>query len=122
MFADDKSIENLQQLFMEFKKYVALQKRYTQLEIAEKVTILLSALLTALLTVILGLVALFYLSFALVYLLAPIVGGLTVSFLLIGGFHIVLTGVILLFRKRLIINPMARFIAGLFHDSNSQTE
>lgn len=26
MFADDKSIENMQQLFIEFKKYLELQK------------------------------------------------------------------------------------------------
>ena len=28
MFADDKSIENMQQLFIEFKKYLELQKEY----------------------------------------------------------------------------------------------
>ena len=36
MFADDKSIENMQQLFTEFKKYLELQKEYTKLEIIEK--------------------------------------------------------------------------------------
>ena len=35
MFADDRSIENLQQLFVEFKKYLKLQKEYTKLEITE---------------------------------------------------------------------------------------
>ena len=45
MFADDRSIENLQQLFVEFKKYLKLQKEYTKLEITEKLSILLSALL-----------------------------------------------------------------------------
>ena len=42
MFADDRSIENLQQLFVEFKKYLKLQKEYTKLEITEKLSILLS--------------------------------------------------------------------------------
>ena len=42
MFADDNSIENIQQLFFDFKKYLELQKKYTQLEVAEKLTILLS--------------------------------------------------------------------------------
>ena len=36
MFADDKSIENMQQLFIEFKKYLELQKEYTKLEVTEK--------------------------------------------------------------------------------------
>ena len=64
MFADDNSIENIQQLFFDFKKYLELQKKYTQLEVAEKLTILLSTLIyLTLLVVILGMVALFYLSF-----------------------------------------------------------
>ena len=41
MFADDRSIDNLQQLFIEFKKYLNLQKEYTKLEITEKLSILL---------------------------------------------------------------------------------
>ena len=43
MFADDNSIENIQQLFFDFKRYLELQKKYTQLEVAEKLTILLNA-------------------------------------------------------------------------------
>ena len=54
MFADDKSIENMQQLFIEFKKYLELQKEYTKLEVTEKLSKLLSTLLLVLLVVILG--------------------------------------------------------------------
>ena len=53
MFADDKSIENMQQLFIEFKKYLELQKEYTKLEVTEKLSKLLSTLLLVLLVVIL---------------------------------------------------------------------
>ena len=42
MFADDKSIENMQQLFIELKKYLELQKEYTKLEVTEKLSKLLS--------------------------------------------------------------------------------
>ena len=45
MFTDDKSIENIQQLFAEFKKFLVLQKEYTKLELTEKLTILLSTLI-----------------------------------------------------------------------------
>ena len=54
MFADDRSIENLQQLFVEFKKYLKLQKEYTKLEITEKLSILLSALVLLSVVIILG--------------------------------------------------------------------
>lgn len=118
MFADDNSIENIQQLFFDFKKYLELQKKYTQLEVAEKLTILLSTLILVLLVVILGMVALFYLSFTLAYILDPIVGGLMVSFAMISCFHILLIALIVIFRKKIIINPMTKFIAGLFIDNN----
>ena len=41
MFADDRSIDNLQQLFIEFKKYLKLQKEYHKREITEKLSIFL---------------------------------------------------------------------------------
>lgn len=117
MMFDDKSIDNLQQLFSEFKKYLILQKEYTKLEITEKLSILLSALVLLLVVIILGMVALFYLSFALAYILASLVGGLMISFSIIACFHFLLILLIIIFRKRLIINPMVNFIAGLFFDN-----
>ena len=107
MFADDKSVENIQQLFIEFKKYLELQKEYTKLEVTEKLSILLSTLILVLLVVILGVVVLFHLSFTLVYVLAPLVGGLIASYALIACFHVLLIILLVLFRKRLIINPTA---------------
>ena len=80
MFADDKSIENMQQLFIEFKKYLELQKEYTKLEVTEKLSKLLSTLLLVLLVVILGVVVLFHLSFTLVYILAPHLSRASISY------------------------------------------
>ena len=120
MFADDKSIENFQQLFFEFKKYLELQKEYTKLELTEKLTILFSTLIMILVLIILGMVALFYLLFALAYILEPLVGGrLMASFAIIAGINIVLIFLVIIFRKQLIISPMVNFLANLFlTDSN----
>ena len=113
MFTDDKSIENIQQLFAEFKKFLVLQKEYTKLELTEKLTILLSTLIMILVLTILGMVALFYLLFALAYILEPLVGGLMVSFGIIAGINV--------FRRQLIISPMVNFLANLFlNDSNKK--
>lgn len=120
MFADDKSIETLQQLFIEFKKYLELQKQYTKLEITEKLTVLLSTLILVLTVIILGMVALFYLSFTIAYMLTPYVGGVTVSFGIITCFHILLIVLLVSFRKQIIIHPMLKFIAGLFFDKSNQ--
>lgn len=114
MFADDKSIENLCRLLGEAKKYLELQKEYTKLELTEKLTILLSTLILVLLVVLLGMVVLFYLSFTLAYLLDPMVGGLMTAFALVAALHLLLIVVVITFRKRLLINPMAKFLAALF--------
>lgn len=114
MFADDKSIESLRQLFFEFKEYLKLQKDYTRLEVTEKLSILLSTLIVVLLAVILGMMALFYISFTLVYLLAPALGSLLAGFGVIAAFQVLLILLLFVFRKQLIVNPMVRFIAGLF--------
>lgn len=114
MFTDDKSIENIQQLFAEFKKFLVFQKEYTKLELTEKLTILLSTLIMILVLTILGMVALFYLLFALAYILEPLVGGLMVSFGIIAGINIILIAIIYFFRRQLIISPMVNFLANLF--------
>ena len=118
MFADDKSIDNIQQLFIEFKKYLELQKEYTKLEVTEKLSILLSTFILVVLVVTLSVVVLFHLSSALVYVLAPLVGGLMASYALIACFHILLIVLLIIFRKQLIINPTVKFIAKLFLGSS----
>ena len=121
MFTDDKSIENIQQLFAEFKKFLVLQKEYTKLELTEKLTILLSTLIMILVLTILGMVALFYLLFALAYILEPLVGGSMVSFGIIAGINVLLIAIIYFFRRQLIISPMVNFLANLFlNDSNKK--
>ena len=62
-------------------------------------------------------VVLFHLSFTLVYILAPLVGGLMMSFALITCFHILLIVLLVLFRKKLIIDPTVKLIAELFLDN-----
>lgn len=113
MFYDDAGTENLRKLLDECKAYLTLQKRYVQLETTEKLTILLSTLLWVTLAVVLGLVALFYLSFALVYLLAPWVGGISAGFGLVAGFHLLLLVLLCAFRRQLIVRPITRFLARL---------
>lgn len=120
MFADDKSIDNLRQLLEEFRSYLKLQKRYTQLELTEKMSILLSTLMLVLLIVILSMVALFYLSFTIAYLLEPYVGGLMESFSLVAIFYLSVIAAILLFRKKVIIRPITLFVVSLFEENRDK--
>lgn len=113
MFANDKNIDNLQQLFAEVKQYAELQKDYVKLHLVEKLTILASTLILVLVLVALGIIALFYLSFTLAYVLEPHVGGLTMSYAIISGCITLLILLIVIFRKRLIMQPMVNFLANL---------
>ena len=114
MLATDKTIDSLQALFTEVKHYVDLQKDYVKLDITHKLTVLLSTLILILILVVLGMIALFYLSFTLAYILEPHVGGLVNSYAIITA-GILLIGVVLYWlRQRLIIQPLTHFIANLF--------
>ena len=113
MFSTDKTIDNLQTLFTEVKHYVDLQKDYVKLDITHKLTILLSTLILILVLVVLGMIALFYLSFTLAYVLEPLVGGLTTSYTIITGGILLLGALIYGCRQRLIIQPLTNFLANL---------
>ena len=122
MFANDKSIESLEQLFVECKNYILLQKDYLRLELVEKLTILASAIILTTIAIILGMMALFYLSFSLAYIMAPHVGGLTVSFAIITAALLILLALIYGFRKQLIVRPLVKFITNLFMNNDDNND
>lgn len=113
MFPNDNTIDNLQSLFTEVKHYVDLQKDYIKLDITHKLTVLLSTLILILVLVVLSMIALFYLSFTLAYVLEPHVGGLINSYAIITGGILLLGLLIYWFRQRLIIQPLTNFLANL---------
>lgn len=118
MFANDRNIDNLQQLLTEFKHYAELQKDYIRLHLVEKLTILVSTLILVFVLLVLGIIALFYLSSTLAYVLEPHVGGLMYSYGIITGCILLLIGLIIAFRKRLIVQPMVNFLANLLLNDN----
>lgn len=119
MFANDRSIDNLEALFKEVKKYVELQGQYIKLDLVEKLTVLLSTLILILILIILGMMALFYFSFMLVYALAPLVGSLIGGYAIIGGVVLLLAILIYRMRKQWIFQPMVHFLARLFLDEST---
>lgn len=119
MFANDKSIDNLTELFKEVKKYLKLQGEYVKLDLVEKLTILLSTLTLIFVLIILGTMAAFYLSFMLVYVLASATDSLVAGYAIIGGILILLAFIIYRLRQKLILQPMVNFLARLFLDDSS---
>lgn len=114
MFSDKQNIDRLEELFVELKTYAKLRQEHFKLELVEKATILVSAALLTLVSLILGGMILFYFSFTLAHLLAPSVGGLAASFGIISGVISLIVIIVFLFRRKLIIEPLAKFLANLF--------
>lgn len=114
MTSNNEPAQNFQQLYEELKKYIVLQSEYVKVEFVEKVTILLSTLLIIGLIVVLAIAVLFYLCFALAYAIAPLIGSLSMSFVIISLLYVLLIAVLVIFRKKLVINPLVGFLSNLF--------
>ena len=110
-----------QKLLEEGRKYVELQIDYARLTGTEKLSVMGSTLIILILCMMLGAGAFFYFSFAVVYLLAPY-GGLEWSYAIVGAFCLLLAGIILVFRKPMIINPVTRFLSRLLLDEPDKPE
>lgn len=95
------------------KKYISLEVDYAKLTIAEKLTIFLSALATILICIVIGCFIILLLSFALVdyfnTLMSPVL-----SYILTASVLLIFMLLLIVFRKRLIINPISKFITKLF--------
>ena len=113
MINNEPKSGSVHQLISEIKEYFGLQKDLLKIESVEKLTILISSFLILMISVILGGGALFYLLFALAYLLEPLIG-LIGAFCIIGCICLLILVVVILLRKRLIINPIVRFLYKLF--------
>jgi len=114
MANNHETADNFQQLYDDVKKYVELQTEYVKVEFVEKLTILLSTLLIIGIVMVLVIAALFYLFFSLAYALQPLFGSLALSFALITCIYVLLIVLFMIYRKRIVINPLVRFLSNLF--------
>jgi hypothetical protein len=105
-------------LYDELKNYVDLQTEYVKVAFVEKLTILLSAFFIISLTLALAFGALFYFCFSLVHIIESFTGTEATAFALVALCYVALIVVVVAFRKKLIINPIVRFLSKLFLNSN----
>lgn len=113
-------MQRIRQLVRELKAYVEMQKEYTRLELVEKLTILFSTIIFTIVLILLGMVVLFFLSFSFANLLAPYVGGMPASYAIIAGVILLFVILVIVFRKKIIVDPLANFLANLFLNNNSK--
>lgn len=120
MFANDKSIDTLEELFSEAKRYLSLQGEYVKLDLVQKLTVLISSLVLLVVIAILCAMALFYLSFMLVYALESLVGSLTLSYAIVGFTLLLVAFIIYKLRQKLVFRPMVNFLARLFLEEHNK--
>ena len=101
------------------KAYGQLFVENLRLASTEKLTILLSSTALAGILGLILMIAFFFISAALVFLLAQVLP-LMWSLLLMGAVYIVLGVLVVIFRKQLLIDPIARFMSRLFLEAPEQ--
>lgn len=112
MFSSDKNIETIGQLVETLKHYIGLQSEYAKLDVIDKVVRLLTgvAMLVVFFTVLAFL--LIYLSFALGYALAPLLG-MALAFCAVAAVYLMLFVVFMVNRRKWIERPLVRFFANI---------
>ena len=112
MLSSDKNVETIAQLIEVLKHYLGLQKEYLKLDVIDKVVRLLTAATLAIVFILIIIAVLMYASFAFAFWLA-IFTGAAKAFLVVGGFHLLIFILFVLFRKPWIEKPLVHFLASL---------
>lgn len=106
----------------EIKRYIDLQLLHMRYLITEKLSYLTASLIFSVIAVIFGGITICYLSLSLVHLLRNYVGD-SGAYAIIGIGILLIVFVVYLFRKRLILDPLARFWAQIFlEDDNTKSQ
>lgn len=109
----EKLTDELKEIFVQGKNWMKLEVEYAKLTLAEKMTLLFSAMIIGAVCLLMGMVVLILLAFALVELFRLMMSP-ALAYLSSAGVIVVLIVLFYLFRKPLLLNPIARFITRLF--------
>lgn len=110
-------LNEIKDIFTQSQTWVKLEIEYIKLTAAEKFTILLSTLIIGAVCLLLGMVVMILLSFALVDVFKMFLDP-WLAFLSVAGIVILLILAVYLFRKPLLLNPLAKFITKLFFNQS----
>lgn len=91
------------------KQLITLKYEYGKLTVAERLTMILAYVAIALLGILMGMGMIFFASVALARWIGDSIG-MVWGNLIVAGIYMVILLVIFALRKRLIINPISRFI------------
>jgi len=122
MAANGNYTDNFSQLLQETKRYLGLQKSFIMLDMADKLTVVLSTIAIAVVCFVLAAILLFFLTFALAWWIGQLVGNAAVGFLVIAAILAVMLLVAWQKRNAWIIQPLARLMARVFYNKEEEDE
>lgn len=108
-------INDIRNIFEQSRTWLKLEVEYAKLTAAEKLTMLMSSLIIGFVCLLLGSVVLVLLGFTVAELFKLILDP-ALAYLSAAGSICVLVGLIYLFRKPLVLNPIAKLITKVFFD------
>lgn len=109
----DNSRQTLGSVFDSIKRLLTLNIEYARMTAAEKTSLLLSAVAFYSVMLIMGSLVLFFLSFGVGHLLAVTVAHVA-AYLYVAAFYVALLVVLVVFRRKLFVDPVTRFVTRLF--------
>lgn len=111
IYSLDLYMNLLNELIRDFKQYLTCQKKYIQVDIVSKLTVLYALLILILIFFLLGSVLLLLLSYMLTFYLASVLDSKILALLIVFVLYLALGFFIYIKRRSLILNPLAAFFA-----------
>lgn len=111
--SDSQDTAGVRHLINLLRRYITLNLDYARLTTAEKLTILLSTVAFYSMVVAMGTVVLIFLSIGVGHLLATTVAHVA-AYLYVAAFYLVIFILLIVFRRKIFVDPICRFITKLF--------
>ncbi|MCH5232936.1 MAG: phage holin family protein [Muribaculaceae bacterium] len=111
----NKLTDDIKELLSQGMNWAKLEVEYLKLTAAEKIIILLSMSVIGVVILLLLLPALLMFLFALAQVFIDFMP-VAVAYVTVGGIVLLLLGLLIIFRKQLVINPVAKFISKVLLD------
>lgn len=118
-----KITEELHEMLTQSINWAKLEIEYIKLTAAEKMIILVSMMVIGIVVLLLLLPAIMMFLFALAQVFIGFLP-VAVAYVCVGGIVLLLLGLLVIFRKQLVINPVAKFISKVLldHPENKTTK
>lgn len=118
MFSNSRNVELICQIIKDLREYGSLRLERFELDLSQKLALVIGLLVTAGVLCVLALLVLICLSLAVGYAIAPLVGGTVWAMLIISAVYILVAALVYVKREAWIITPLTLFFHDLFIENN----